>query len=528
MLLKDLVILPYNPEKEYEMKKIILYIIILSSVILYPQQQTDIPWPTLANSDWPMIKRDPQFTGRSPYRGPQTATIRWIVDMPHGIFSGPVIGENGNLYFGSYYVFGDYFYCYSPEGEMIWEYQTGSGRATQSGILIDSSHTIYFGSRDNYFYALNPDGTLKWKYETSGSIVQEVIPNIDLQGNLYVTNFPGRYLGELYSFSSDGNLNWNVIYDDGFAFKSPVLSPDGSTIYIAGVDSNLFALNLDGSIKWKFRCGSILRAPMVDSEGNIYFIPHRFPQFFYSLYPDGNIRLAYPLLFGAYNYAIPAIDSEGNIYAVDVDSVAPYYWTLFSITYDGNFRWSYLFDDLETEGFEQPLIIDPDNTVYIGSTYGNAYYAISGSGELLWKLQLDGSPQQVDNTSAISKDGTLYLGVHHSALVSNQSSTLIAIRDTVTSVKNETTEFLSYKLEQNFPNPFNATTHIRYNIPQSGRVTLKVYDLMGRVVSVLLDRYQEAGSYDVIFQPKDLASGIYFYTLTSGNFTATKKLILLK
>ncbi|MBE7475499.1 MAG: T9SS type A sorting domain-containing protein [Ignavibacteriota bacterium] len=86
----------------------------------------------------------------------------------------------------------------------------------------------------------------------------------------------------------------------------------------------------------------------------------------------------------------------------------------------------------------------------------------------------------------------------------------------------------NFKLEQNYPNPFNSTTNIKYTIPQSGRVTLTVYDMMGSEVAVLLNRYQEAGSYDVIFQAKDLASGIYFYTLTSGNFTATKKLILLK
>jgi len=55
-----------------------------------------------------------------------------------------------------------------------------------------------------------------------------------------------------------------------------------------------------------------------------------------------------------------------------------------------------------------------------------------------------------------------------------------------------------------------------------------VYDLMGNEVATLLERYQEGGSYDVIFQPKNLASGIYFYKLTSGNFTSTKKLILLK
>jgi photosystem II stability/assembly factor-like uncharacterized protein len=92
----------------------------------------------------------------------------------------------------------------------------------------------------------------------------------------------------------------------------------------------------------------------------------------------------------------------------------------------------------------------------------------------------------------------------------------------------EILEHISYYLEQNYPNPFNSTTNIRYKISLAGRVTLKVYDLLGREAATLLDRYQGSGSYDVIFQADDLTSGIYFYKLTSGNFMDTKKLILLK
>jgi large repetitive protein len=274
------------------MKK--MFLILIFSTILYSQQQSDIPWPTLANSPWPMVKHDPQFTGRSPYKGPQSATIWWERVMQNGIFSGPVIGENGDLYFGSYYVDADSFYSYSKSGTFNWVYETGSNRSTSSGILIDSSNTIYFGSLDSCLYALNPNGIFKWKYKTSGFITQVVIPNIDLLGNIYITNFifdptePDR--GELYSIKPNGTLNWKVMYENGFAFKSPSFSPDGNTIYIAGVDSNLFALNLDGIIKWKFSCGNILRAPLIDSNGIIYFVSKETPQYLYSLMPDGNIK----------------------------------------------------------------------------------------------------------------------------------------------------------------------------------------------------------------------------------------------
>lgn len=85
-----------------------------------------------------------------------------------------------------------------------------------------------------------------------------------------------------------------------------------------------------------------------------------------------------------------------------------------------------------------------------------------------------------------------------------------------------------FRLEQNYPNPFNPTTTISYSIKSAGLVALKVYDLMGREVAALVNEVREAGSYSVTFNATNLPSGIYFYTLTSGNFTSTKKLILLK
>jgi outer membrane protein assembly factor BamB len=512
-------------------RKILLTVLL--SNILYSQQQVDIHWPTLADSPWPMIKHDPQFTGRSQYLGPQTSTVAWSEDMGLGIFSGPIVGQNGDLYFGSYYVDSSFFYCYTPNYGLRWLYQTGSNRPPQSGIIVDSGSTIYFGGRDNYLYALRSDGTLKWKYETSGQIVSTVIPNIDLQGNIYITDFvfPATQPGGLYSISPEGNLNWKIIYDGGFAFKSPVLSPDGNTIYIPAVDSNLIALNLDGTIKWKFSCGNIFKAAMVDSDGNIYFLPEECPQYFYSLFPNGTLRWKYFIqnIGVAGSHVIPTIDYQGNLYFIGFDTTCcPYYISLISVDYDGNFRWKYLFNEIEIEDFTQPLICDSLGTIYLGSTIGYSYYAISSDGHLIWKLPLILEHQQVDHTGAITEDGTLYLGVHNSALAFNQEKTLLAIQDTVTHVIDEKSEVISYLLEQNYPNPFNPTTTISYTILKYGLVTLKVFDILGTEVAELINEVEEAGSYSVTFNASELPSGIYFYTLTSGNFVDTKKFILLK
>jgi M6 family metalloprotease-like protein len=85
-----------------------------------------------------------------------------------------------------------------------------------------------------------------------------------------------------------------------------------------------------------------------------------------------------------------------------------------------------------------------------------------------------------------------------------------------------------YSLMQNYPNPFNPTTTISYSMPKNGLVILQVYDILGRAVAELVNEFKEAGNYSVAFNASELPSGIYFYTLKSGNFTATKKFILLK
>jgi len=85
-----------------------------------------------------------------------------------------------------------------------------------------------------------------------------------------------------------------------------------------------------------------------------------------------------------------------------------------------------------------------------------------------------------------------------------------------------------YYLSQNFPNPFNPNTSIRYQIPQPGLVSIKVYDILGNDVSTLVNEEKPAGSYNVEFNAVGLSSGIYFYQLQAGTYVTTKKMILMK
>ena len=81
-----------------------------------------------------------------------------------------------------------------------------------------------------------------------------------------------------------------------------------------------------------------------------------------------------------------------------------------------------------------------------------------------------------------------------------------------------------YDLEQNFPNPFNPSTVIRFGIPKSGMVKLTVTDITGKEVSSPLNEFKEAGTYEINFDASNLSSGIYFYKITVGDYSAAKKM----
>ena len=86
----------------------------------------------------------------------------------------------------------------------------------------------------------------------------------------------------------------------------------------------------------------------------------------------------------------------------------------------------------------------------------------------------------------------------------------------------------NFVLEQNYPNPFNPTTTIKYSIPEASFVTLKIFDAVGNEVQTVVNENQSAGNYLKYIDMTSFSSGIYFYSIKAGNFTETKKMIMIK
>ncbi len=157
----------------------------------------------------------------------------------------------------------------------------------------------------------------------------------------------------------------------------------------------------------------------------------------------------------------------------------------------------------------------PDSTIYFkiresASTISDSFYC---------HIKNEGKIYHMVNVSKVKKDSVLLIPrTWLTANSYNQGSRL----------NKESLISFNYDLSQNYPNPFNPETEIKFQIPENGKVSLKVYDILGREVAVLINDYREMGKYSVNFNASKYASGVYFYRLEVNDFVSTKKMMLLK
>ena len=149
-------------------------------------------------------------------------------------------------------------------------------------------------------------------------------------------------------------------------------------------------------------------------------------------------------------------------------------------------------------------------------------------------FSLGSFPYIWSSTETSARNATLLsLGYYDSSInfLNTEKGSGLSVRclkDNFTDVGNNTANPYSFILAQNYPNPFNPSTTIKYSIPSSNVVTLKVFDVLGNEVTTLINGFQNIGSYEVNFDASKLSSGTYFYQLKAGEFSDTKKLLLLK
>ncbi|HMS32912.1 MAG TPA: T9SS type A sorting domain-containing protein [Ignavibacteria bacterium] len=164
------------------------------------------------------------------------------------------------------------------------------------------------------------------------------------------------------------------------------------------------------------------------------------------------------------------------------------------------------------------IAFNSNNDVFIGK-FGGGVYSSSDSGEF-WTQKNSGLPDLNVNSLTAARNGFIYTGTNGSGVFKSIN--------TITNISQNGLPVKKIEELQNYPNPFNPVTLIHYSLSESNYVNLKVFDVSGKQVSALVDRKQEPGSYDIEFAGGNLPGGVYFYSLVTGSYIQTKKMILIK
>jgi len=450
------------------------------------------------------------------------ANVDYCFSMVQTSDSGYILTGETNSFGAGAYDF--YIVKISAGGILQWSKTVGGGnydfawsvkQTTDGGYVVaGSTNSFGAGNDDLYIIKLNNIGILQWSktigdsgYDDSFSIVQTTDGGFALAGRTNSSG-AGNYDMYLVKIDSLGTLQWNRTVggtNDDHA-SSLVQTSDGGYALAGGTTSfgagnyDFYIVKFDGN-------GNLLWTRTVGGSGSdrAYSIKQT---------SDGGLIVTgWTNSFGSGNY---------RMYIVKLNS-------------NGLLQWS------RTNGGE-----NNDYGRYIIQTADNGYavagltnsYGAGGYDFYFVKLDSGGNscvnssiPSSISGSGGITNSPSLFVSNANSIVTSPNSISLSGGTFTticVTGIQQFSNEIpKSFSLSQSYPNPFNPTTSIKFDIPKAGNVSLKIYDITGKEV-YSINEFKSAGRYEFTFDASNYASGLYFYKLESGMFSETKKMVLIK
>lgn len=349
--------------------------------------------------------------------------------------------------------------------------------------------------------------------------------------------FVGAIFYDAVRFSSNGGTNWVNISGNNY-FRARGMSAIGNTIF-AGTNTGIYSTTNLG-LNWTLKepnfytlnmkvynntiiVGTTFGANISTDNGATWLQTSLNNLNIRGLFATSTKILAgareggvYLSTNGGYNFVnigmndkhITSVGIVGNTYLAGTDTAGIYTST------DGGTIWN----RVNTSSY--PLL----GGLEVAVSGSNAFYAttygcfVSNDNGITWNRRNEGTP-----------GNPLYIYIANGYVYMAGMRTYRRPLAELVGVQNISTEVPSaYSLSQNYPNPFNPTTNIRYAIPKSGMVKLVVFDALGREVETLVNKSQQAGTYEASFNGSALTSGVYFYKLSVGDFTDTKRMLIIK
>jgi photosystem II stability/assembly factor-like uncharacterized protein len=371
--------------------------------------------------------------------------------------------------------------------------------------------------------------------------------HFDNDGILYAASWSNGL-----SRSKDMGENWEMINNGVTNVNFYSIISDGTGILLAGSDRGTFRSSDKGE-NW-------IR---ISAPGNDYV---------YNLWKDKFNRI-YALTYGSGFYRTTDLGdswtrmdknfNSGYIFGLAMDKAENLYaggrggGAIYKSTDDGN-SWTKIYQGISNAVISE-IVVTLDNHIFATSI--NEGILRSTDQGLSWELRNSGLPSLKFQSLTNGFNGQLFLGLgvggvysstndgenwHNTSdnlgqavvydfifhekdiYLATDESVWKSNPDSLTSVTEDDVKPKEYFLSQNYPNPFNPSTTIKYSLAEAGRVTLSIYDLLGREIMKLLDEEKPAGEYETNWNASSYTSGVYFMRMQAGEFSETRKAVLMK
>jgi photosystem II stability/assembly factor-like uncharacterized protein len=409
--------------------------------------------------------------------------------------------------------------CINNSFPQIWEQTNGPPNGKVWAIGINEDDIIY-AAADARLFRSSDDGDnweliIDWTGEAD-EIVEIVFND---SGHIFIGTFGGA---GVYTSPDEGqtwlepNFSIPLVNSIAVGHNGDIIAATMLNVWISTDNGYTWALKNQGLPEQ-----TIVVSVFVDQVEN-YFI---------GTYGDGIERIYKSTNYGEYWFesseglhpveAVTSITENSiNMLFAGLESGQEIYRS----TNNGEF-WEYFTNGLPSTANQYYLHVNDNDFIYAGMTGGGGVFRSTDDGES-WFDYNSGLTNRTILCLKTNNKGVLFAGSWGSGVFRTIQSTTSVVEE------QDIESNLGFFLE-NYPNPFNFSTKIKYQLSNSGIVTLKVYDILGREVTTLVNEFKSAGSYEINFIGKNLSSGVYIYRLTANNngrilFVDSKQMILLR
>jgi photosystem II stability/assembly factor-like uncharacterized protein len=399
-----------------------------------------------------------------------------------------------------------FLFGFNKNGVQLWPYVSLGAQATCTPTIDSAGRMLYLGVENGNFLAINKDtaGTALWQYACDAPVKSSAVISKDRK--LVCVSAKGTLYGFNLNLPNPSPPTWTItLAGSDSVLVSPAIDLQNN-FYIGSKSGKLYKVSLSGagSIEWTCSLTSpITTSIVIDGNGNIY--AGTLDGKMHCIKSNGSEKTSpWPFTTPAAIKSTPAItgnaiiyfgNDAGELYGIDTNANKTFYY-------------------IDSSKISC-VMLHKDNTLYFGNEAGRLFaiydttggtYDYSGIYSAMW------STFQNNNR----RTGNLGDG-------------LIGIKKISDIVP------MQFALYQNFPNPFNPATTIKFNIMKHSEVKIIIYDILGRETAILVNKKMEAGKYEVQWNTNNFASGVYFYKMevkqegsSNIDFVQTRKMVLLK